>query len=79
MALLHWPFQNEALDILDCNKFMEIYDQNEAQIHSQRREYESNLDMNKTMEYCRQLCVEMGNEAEVQLMHETYLNMQIPI
>jgi hypothetical protein len=29
MVLLYWPFQNEALDILDCNKFIEIYDQNE--------------------------------------------------
>jgi hypothetical protein len=70
MVLLHWPFLNKALDILDCNKFMEIYDQNEAQIHSQKCKYESNLDMNKTMEYCRQLCVEM-DEAEAQLKRET--------
>jgi hypothetical protein len=28
MVLLYWPFQNEALDILDRNKFMETYDQN---------------------------------------------------
>jgi hypothetical protein len=28
------------------------------------------------MVYCRKLCVEMDNEAEAQLKHETYLNMQ---
>jgi hypothetical protein len=71
MVLLYWPFQNETLNILDCNKFIEIYDQNEAQILSQRRKYESNLDINKTMEYCRQLCMEMDNETEAQLRCET--------
>jgi Na+-translocating ferredoxin:NAD+ oxidoreductase RnfC subunit len=76
MVLLYWPLQNEALDILDCNKFVTIYDQNKAQILSQRHKYESNLDINKTMEYCRQLYVERDNKAETQLRCETYLNMQ---
>jgi hypothetical protein len=76
MVLLYWPFQNEALDILDCNKFTEIYDQKEAQILSQRCKYETNLDINKTTVYCRQMCVEMDNEAKAQLKCETYLNMQ---
>jgi hypothetical protein len=57
VVLLYWPFQNETLDILDHNKFIEIYDENEAQILGQRHKYQSNLDINKTMEYCRQLCV----------------------
>jgi predicted methyltransferase len=70
------PLQNEASDILDRNKFIEIYDQNEAQILSKRRKYESNLDINKTVEYCRQLCVEMDKEAKAQLKRETYRNMQ---
>jgi hypothetical protein len=30
MVLLYWPFQNRALNILDRNKFMEIYNQNGA-------------------------------------------------
>jgi hypothetical protein len=50
MVLLYWPIQNEASDIFDRNKFIEIYGQNEAQILSQKRKYESNLDINKTME-----------------------------
>jgi hypothetical protein len=57
MVLLYWPFENEAWDILDRNKFIEIYDQTEAQILCQRRKYESNLDINKTTDCCRQLCV----------------------
>jgi hypothetical protein len=75
MVLLYWPFQNEALNIWDRNNFIEIYDQNEAQILSQRRKCESNLDINKTMEYCRQLCVEMDNDPEAQIKCETYLSI----
>jgi hypothetical protein len=55
---------------------MEIYYQNEAQTLSQRRKYESNLDIKKTMEYCRQLYVEMDNKAEAQLKSETYQSLQ---
>jgi hypothetical protein len=76
MVLLYWTFQNKTMDILDCNKFIEIYDQNDDHILSQRSKYESNLDIKKTMEYCRQLCMEMDNEAEAQLKCKTYLNMQ---
>jgi hypothetical protein len=47
MVLLYWPYQDEALDILDWKKFIEIYDQNEAQTVNQRRNYEYNLDINK--------------------------------
>jgi hypothetical protein len=37
MVLLYWSFQNKSLDIMDRNKFIEIYDQLEAQILNQGR------------------------------------------
>jgi hypothetical protein len=52
------------------------YEQNETQIFSQGRKYQSNFNINKTMEYCTQLCMEMDDEVEAQLKRETYLNMQ---
>jgi hypothetical protein len=64
------------LDILDRNKFIEIYDQNDAQTLSQRHKYESILDINKSVEYRRQMCVQMDDEAEAQLKRKTYLNIQ---
>jgi hypothetical protein len=57
MVLLYWSFQNKSFDIIDRNKFIEIYDQIEAQILNKGRKNQSNLDFNKTTEYCRQLCM----------------------
>jgi hypothetical protein len=56
MVLVYRPFQNEVLDIF-YRKFIEVYNQSEAQILSQRRKCASNLVINKTTEYYRQLCV----------------------
>ena len=39
---LYYPFRNETVDILDRNRFVEIYDTNESAILTKRREYESN-------------------------------------
>lgn len=70
MVTLHIPFRNEDAEILAEMKFINIYDENEALILERRKEFESNLDVEKTIEICRQLCREDGNpdddETEIQ-------------
>ncbi|XP_043273933.1 uncharacterized protein [Venturia canescens] len=71
MVTLHIPFRNEDAEILAEMKFIKIYDENEALILERRKEFESNLDIEKTIEICRQLCQEDGNpddndESEIQ-------------
>lgn len=58
MVTLHIPFRNEEFDILEEMKFIRIYDENENQILERRKEFESDLDINKTIELCRKLCRE---------------------
>ena len=56
MVLLHIPFRSEDNDILADNKFIEIYENNKDLIVERRKEFELNLDIQKTLEICRQLC-----------------------
>ncbi|XP_044588824.1 ATP-dependent DNA helicase PIF1-like [Cotesia glomerata] len=58
MVTLHIPFRNEEFEILEEMKFIRIYDENENQILERRKEFESDLDINKTIELCRKLCRE---------------------
>lgn len=53
---LHLPFRNEDTDILADMKFIMIYDENEDTILERRKEFESDIDIQKTIEICRQLC-----------------------
>ncbi|CAG5038636.1 unnamed protein product [Parnassius apollo] len=64
MVLLHVSFQSEENDIIAENKFIEIYEDNKDTILERRKEFESNLDIEKTLEICRQLCRENDEEQE---------------
>lgn len=64
MVLLHIPFRNEENDVLKENKFVQIYEDNKDIILQRRKEFESNLDIEKTMEICRQLSRDAENENE---------------
>lgn len=55
MVTLHIPFRNEENDILEEMKFIRIYDENEHLILERRKEFQSDLDINKTIEICRKL------------------------
>lgn len=55
MVTLHVPFRNEYEDVLDQLKFVEIYKVNENDILKRRKEFESNLDIEKTIEECQKL------------------------
>lgn len=56
MVTLHLPFRNEDTEILADMKFITIYDENENTILQRRKEFESNIDIQKTIDICRQLC-----------------------
>ncbi|GBP91974.1 hypothetical protein EVAR_59368_1 [Eumeta japonica] len=62
MVLLHVPFQSEENDIIAENKFIQIYEDNKDTILERRKEFESNLDIEKTLEICGQLCRENDEE-----------------
>ncbi|XP_044594073.1 uncharacterized protein LOC123271741 [Cotesia glomerata] len=56
MVTLYIPFQNEETEVLADLKFLKTYADNEQVIVTARKEFESDLDIEKTMEICRQLC-----------------------
>lgn len=55
MVSLHFPFRNEDAEILSELKFIQIYNENEDVILNCRSEFESDLDIQKTIEICRNL------------------------
>jgi len=64
MVLLHIPFRSEANDVLAENKFIQIYEDNKDLILKRRKEFESDLDIEKTLEICRQLGRDDDDEDE---------------
>lgn len=61
MVTLHNPFRFEETDVLIDMKFLRVYDENEDLIMERRKEFESNLDIAKTMEICARLCRELND------------------
>nr|XP_029708128.1 uncharacterized protein LOC115254660 [Aedes albopictus] len=55
-VLLFWPFRNEVCDILDGNKFLQLYDANEADLLRKRREYDCELNLEQTVEEYLRTC-----------------------
>lgn len=58
MVTLHIPFRDEESEILAKKKFEQTYDENDLLIMERRLEFESNLYIAKTMQICRDLCVQ---------------------
>lgn len=56
MVTLHLSFRSEEEEILAKMKFISIYDDNEDIILQRRKEFESNIDIDKTIQICRELC-----------------------
>jgi len=63
MVTLYCPFRNEDMEILAESKYIEIYDTNEDLILCNRQEFEANLDIQKVIEICRNLCREDGGSS----------------
>jgi hypothetical protein len=61
-VLLYIPFRNETVDILDRNKFMDLYEQNEELIMKRKQEYTSNLNIEQLMKELKEMCDFRENE-----------------
>ncbi|CAH1119807.1 unnamed protein product [Phaedon cochleariae] len=58
MVSLHLPFRDEETEILADMKFLSTYEENEVLILQRRQEFESNIDIERTIQICRELCRE---------------------
>uniref|UniRef100_A0A0C9Q9F9 ATP-dependent DNA helicase n=1 Tax=Fopius arisanus TaxID=64838 RepID=A0A0C9Q9F9_9HYME len=54
MVTLHVPFRNEQRDIIANNRFIQLYNKHEQAIFDQRRDFESDLDVQSTINKFRQ-------------------------
>ncbi|XP_014218648.1 ATP-dependent DNA helicase PIF1-like [Copidosoma floridanum] len=57
---------NEDNDILADSKYINLYEDNEAIILEKRLQFESNLDINKTIDICRQLCRDNDGDNDIE-------------
>ncbi|GFW38163.1 ATP-dependent DNA helicase [Trichonephila clavipes] len=60
MVTLYLPFKNEAVEILDRNGFLRMYDEREAEIMAKRKEFESNIDIAKILDELK-ICEDFDN------------------
>ncbi|GFY21524.1 ATP-dependent DNA helicase [Trichonephila clavipes] len=64
MVTLYLPFKNEAVEILDRNGFLRMYDEREAEIMAKRKEFESNIDIAKILDELK-ICEDFDNVDEL--------------
>lgn len=72
MVLLFLPFRNELCDILDGNKFLNLYDRNEADILCKCKEYSTDLDLERTVQEYLRLCAEEEETAQRNIASERH-------
>lgn len=75
MVSLHIPFTSEKNDDLADNKFTQIYEDNKDLILKCRKEFQSNLDIEKTLEICRQFSKEKDDEADNEEDEQKHANI----
>ena len=64
-VLLFLPFRNERVDLLDQNKFLQLYDSHETELIAKRKEYDCELNLEQTLEeYLRIIAQEGDGEQE---------------
>lgn len=55
LVTLFWPFKSEEFDILDNERFVQIYDEHIAQLQKKHNEYDSGLSIQKLIVIAREL------------------------
>lgn len=65
MVTLHLAFRDEENELLAEHKYLQLYDDNDVLIMERRKDFESSLDIAKTLEICRNMCLEF-NDINVQ-------------
>lgn len=58
MVLLYYPFQNKEIDILDNNKFLQIFEENQKSIIANKKCFEYDMDFDATLQMCMNLMQE---------------------
>ncbi|GFY23563.1 ATP-dependent DNA helicase [Trichonephila clavipes] len=72
MVSLHIPFRNKNAELLAEIKFVNMYNTDEELILQRQKEFESDLDIQKTIEMCRGLCCENeSNDSSQQEANKT--------
>ena len=56
MVTLQIPYKNEERGVLADMQFLQMYVDNEVLIMERRKEFESNLDVEKAMRICSEVC-----------------------
>ncbi|XP_062558014.1 uncharacterized protein LOC134222886 [Armigeres subalbatus] len=56
MVLLFLPFRSEMCDVLDCNKFLQLYDEHETVLMQKRKIYDCELNLEHTVEQYLRMC-----------------------
>lgn len=56
MVLLFHPFRSEMCDVLDCNKFLQIYEEHESALLQKRKEYDCELNLEHTVDEYLRMC-----------------------
>ena len=64
-VLHHVPFHSEEVDVLDSNKYVQIYDENQKQIQERAAEFESDLEIEEVIRNTHEISEERKNETEV--------------
>nr|XP_029713677.1 uncharacterized protein LOC109418586 [Aedes albopictus] len=64
MVLLFLPFRNEMLDLLDCNKFLQLYDEHESGLLQKRKEYDCEFNLEQTVEEYLRMCGANADEEQ---------------
>ena len=57
MVTLYLPFRNEVRDILDRDKFVQIYEARSENIMNCQKEFQNNIDIDTLMEEIQAPCI----------------------
>lgn len=55
MVTLNLPFHHEESKIISESRYIELYEENEALILERRKDFESDIDIENTLQICRKL------------------------
>lgn len=59
MVTLHLPFRHEESEIIAESRYLELYEESEALILERRKEFESDIDIEKLYKFAESYAVKM--------------------
>lgn len=70
MVMLFVPFRNELCDVLDGSKFLQMFEAHEPVILAKRKEYDSQINIEQTVEEYLRLCIDDPPNAQKETANE---------